>query len=65
MIYSIRLSDIEIRIQDKMACVIMQDIRSASFHLADHVAKDGDILTLDANCEYCQVYINERRILPE
>jgi hypothetical protein len=64
MIYSITLSEIDIRIQVKMACVIMQDIRSASFHLADQVTEDGNILKLDANCEYCQVYTNERRILP-
>jgi hypothetical protein len=63
MIYLITMSDIDIRIQDTMACVIMQDIRSASFHLADHVTEDGNILKLDVNCEYCQVYINERRIL--
>jgi hypothetical protein len=62
MIYPNAMSDVDVRIQDKMAYVIMQDIRSASFHLANHVTEDG-ILKLDANCEYCQVYINERRIL--
>jgi hypothetical protein len=56
------MSDIYLRVKDKMACIIMQDIHFASFHLEHHV-KDGTILQLDPNCEYCQVYIEEQRIL--
>ena len=51
------MSDICVRVEDKMACIIMQDIRSATFHLAHHVTEDGTIVQLDSNCEYCQVYI--------
>lgn len=57
------MSDISVRVEDKMACIIMQDIYSASFHLEHHVTKDGTIVELDPNCEYCQVYIEEQKIL--
>jgi hypothetical protein len=57
------MSDIYVRVEDKMACIIMQDIHSASFHLEHHVTGDGTILELDPKCEYCQVYIEEQRIL--
>lgn len=57
------MSDIYVRVQDKMACIIMQDIRSASFHLEHHVTVDGIVVQLEPNCEYCQVYIEEQRIL--
>ncbi|MGA7370010.1 MAG: hypothetical protein WBX01_12845 [Nitrososphaeraceae archaeon] len=56
------MSDICVRIEDRMACIIMQDIHSASFHLEHHVTKDGTIIELDSKCEYCQVYIEEQRI---
>jgi hypothetical protein len=57
------LSDSHARVEDKIACIIMDDIHSASFHLAHHVTEDGTILELDSKCEYCQVYIEEQRIL--
>lgn len=57
------MSDICVRVEDKMACIIMHDIHSATFHLAHHVTEDGTIVQLDSNCEYCQVYIEEQRIL--
>ena len=57
------MSDIYVRVKDKMACIIMKDIHSASFHLAHHVTEDGTIIELGSNCEYCQVYIEEQRIL--
>ena len=53
------MSDIYLRVKDKMACIIMQDIHSASFHLEHHVKEDGTIVQLDPNCEYCQVYIEK------
>lgn len=58
------MSDIYVRVEDKMACIIMQDIQPASFHLQHHVTEDGTIIELEPNCEYCQVYIEEQRILP-
>lgn len=57
------MSDMCVRVEDKMACIIMQDIHSASFHLKHHVTEDGTIVKLDSNCEYCQVYIEEQKIL--
>ena len=57
------MSDISVRVEDKMACIIMQDIHSASYHLEHHVTQDGNVVELDLNCEYCQVYIEEQRIL--
>ncbi|MGB7634968.1 MAG: hypothetical protein WBL68_14695 [Nitrososphaeraceae archaeon] len=53
------MSDIYLRVKDKMAGIIMKDIHSASFHLEHHVKEDGTIVQLDPNCEYCQVYIEE------
>ena len=61
--YSNRMSDMCVRVEDKMAYIIMQDIHSASFHLVQHVTEDGTIIQLDSNCEYCQVYIEEQKIL--
>jgi hypothetical protein len=63
MKYRNRMSDIYVGVEDKMACIIMQDIHSASFHLQHHVTEDGTIIELEPNCEYCQVYIEEQRIL--
>lgn len=57
------MSDIYVRVEDKMAGIIMQDIHFASFHLEHHVTKDGSIVELDPKCEYCQVYIEEQKIL--
>jgi hypothetical protein len=57
------MSDMCVRVEDKMACIIMKDIHSASFHLQHHVTKDGTIVKLDSNCEYCQVYLEEQKIL--
>lgn len=57
------MSDICVRLEERMACIIMQDIHSASFHLEHHVTTDGTIIDLDPTCEYCQVYIEEQRIL--
>jgi hypothetical protein len=58
-----RMSDIYTRVEDKMACVIMEDIHSATFHLEHHVTRDEIILELEPNCEYCQVYLDEQKIL--
>jgi hypothetical protein len=57
------MSNIYVGVEDKMACIIMQDIHSASFHLEHHVTEDGSIVQLDSDCEYCQVYFEEQRLL--
>jgi hypothetical protein len=41
----------------------MEDIHSATFHLEHHVTRDEIILELEPNCEYCQVYLDEQKIL--
>lgn len=57
------MSDVCVRLEDRMACIIMRGIHSASFHLEHHVTEDGIIIELDSKCEYCQVFIEEQRIL--
>jgi hypothetical protein len=42
---------------------IKRDIDQATTHLKDHINPKGELLNLDKNCEYCQVYIEEKRIL--
>ena len=38
-----------------MAHSIKKDIDAARIHLNNHV-REEEILTLDKNCEYCQIY---------
>ena len=38
---------------------IVKDIDAARTHLNNHVTIEEQILTLDKNCEYCQIYIKE------
>jgi hypothetical protein len=38
---------------------IEKDIDVAKTHLNSHVTTEEEILTLDKNCEYCQIYLNE------
>jgi len=35
---------------------IEKDIHTAWIHLNNHVTAEEEILTLDKNCEYCQIY---------
>jgi hypothetical protein len=35
---------------------IEKDIDTARTHLNNHVTTEEEILTLDKNCEYCQIY---------
>ncbi|MFZ0344697.1 MAG: hypothetical protein WAL24_06020 [Nitrososphaeraceae archaeon] len=37
---------------------IKEDIDAARTHLNNHV-REEEILTLDKNCEYCQIYFKE------
>ena len=38
---------------------IEKDIDMARTHLSSHVIPKEEILTLDKNCEYCQIYLKE------
>jgi hypothetical protein len=38
---------------------IEKDIDVARTHLNSHVTTKEEILTLDKNCEYCQIYLKE------
>jgi hypothetical protein len=38
---------------------IEKDIDTARTHLNNHVTTEEEILTLDKNCEYCQIYLKE------
>ena len=38
---------------------IVKDVDAAKNHLNRHVTIDEEILTLDKNCEYCQIYFKE------
>jgi hypothetical protein len=46
-----------------MAKSIEKDIDAAKTHLNDHVTIEEEILTLDKNCEYCQIYLKEQKSL--
>jgi hypothetical protein len=39
-----------------MAKSIKKDVDAAKTHLDNHVTIEEKILTLDKNCEYCQIY---------
>ena len=40
-----------------MAKIIEKDIDAAKTHLSNYVTIEEEILTLDKNCEYCQIYL--------
>ena len=40
-----------------------KDIEQASSHRKKHITVQGEILKLDAECEYCKIYFEEQRIL--
>jgi hypothetical protein len=42
-----------------LAKIIEKDINAAKTHLDNHVSPEEQILTLDKNCEYCQIYFKE------
>jgi hypothetical protein len=42
-----------------LAKSIEDDIDAARTHLNSHVTTEEEILTLDKNCEYCQIYLKE------
>jgi hypothetical protein len=42
-----------------LAQSIRKDIDAARTHLDNHVTAEEEILTLDKNCEYCQIYFKD------
>jgi predicted oxidoreductase len=42
-----------------LARSIEKDIDAAKTHIDNHVSPEEQILTLDKNCEYCQIYFKE------
>jgi hypothetical protein len=38
---------------------IMKDVDAAKTHLNNHVTTEEEILNLDKDCEYCQIYFKE------
>jgi hypothetical protein len=36
---------------------IIKDVEAARTHLNNHVIIEEEILALDKNCEYCQIYL--------
>ena len=42
-----------------VAKIIEKDIDTARTHLKSHVTAEEEILTLDKDCEYCQIYLKE------
>ena len=40
---------------------IVKDVDAAKTHLNNHVTVEEEILTLDKNCEYCQIYFKEQK----
>jgi hypothetical protein len=39
--------------------IIENDVDAAKTHLNNHVTTEEEILTLDKDCEYCQIYFKE------
>jgi hypothetical protein len=42
-----------------LAKIVEKDLDAAKAHLDSHVTPEEQILTLDKNCEYCQIYFKE------
>jgi hypothetical protein len=38
---------------------IIKDVDAAKTHLNNHVTTEEEILNLDKDCEYCQIYFKE------
>ena len=45
------------KIEEIMAGSIASELETASSHLRNHVTREGKILGLDKDCEYCLVYL--------
>jgi hypothetical protein len=44
------------QVEDIVADSIATELEIANSHLRNHVTREGKILGLDKNCEYCHVY---------
>jgi hypothetical protein len=42
-----------------LTMIIEKDIDAAKTYLNNHVTIEEEILALDKNCEYCQIYFNK------
>jgi hypothetical protein len=42
---------------------VKKDIQPAYNHTKNHITTEGEILKLDADCEYCKIYFKEQKIL--
>ena len=45
------------KIEDIMAGSIASELETANSHLRNHVTREGKILGLDKDCEYCLIYL--------
>jgi hypothetical protein len=50
-------------IDDVVSKTIKKDMEPAYDHTKNHITTQGEILKLDADCEYCKIYFEEQRIL--
>jgi biotin synthase-like enzyme len=59
-----RFIDVEVvSINEAVKHQIKRDVDQAKIYLKDHVNIKGQILELQEDCEYCQIYFEEQRIL--
>jgi biotin synthase-like enzyme len=52
-----------ISINEAVIYQIRREVDQAKIHLNDHVNSKGKVLKLHEDCEYCQIHIEEQRIL--
>jgi hypothetical protein len=50
-------------VEEKLTTIAKSDVRLAASHLKNHVTESGTMIDLEKNCEYCQIYLNEEKIL--
>lgn len=41
---------------------IQNSVNSARTHLNEHVTIEGEIISLDKQCEYCKIYFKAREV---
>jgi hypothetical protein len=59
-----RFIDVDVvSINEAVKHQIKRDVDQAKMHLKGHVNIKGQILELQQDCEYCQIYFEEQRIL--
>jgi hypothetical protein len=50
-------------VEEKLTTIVESDVKLAASHLKNHVTENGTMINLEKNCEYCQIYLNEEKIL--